>query len=400
MTVWVIDPACNQASSHHIPLNDALHKRCRSRGMDIEIGVNRALAPGAASTFDGLPMFESGINYARDDNPYQAFADMAFANAMLEEELEKWIGDRLQAGDQLVMHTGTFEQLTGLAIWLSKRPDVPVELRIVLRFHPGFRAPEIQHPALTALYRYGIDQLQALKHVRSAFFADTIRLAELFEQTMGLPFELSPVPIDFSHFEALPPERRVLNPKGPRGLLFAGEPRPEKGFSLVSAALNHHLSMPEMRFLAILQSLSYEPKDLGWSEAALARTRFLPGSLPPPDYYKLIALAGAVLVPYDAKEYTYRSSHILVEALGFGRPVVAIRDGWMHDEITRMGSEPAVVFADAFTATAVTAAVGQLLDQWEEVVAAATRESAKWRAFHNIDRFVDLMLGERNSGEV
>jgi hypothetical protein len=121
------------------------------------------------------------------------------------------------------------------------------------------------------------------------------------------------------------------------------------------------------------------------------RLRWITGPLLPQPYYKLLSTASAVLVPYDKREYTYRTSHIFVEALGMGKPVVTMKGTWMASEMGRMAAMPGTIAGD-FSAGALGSAMCQLVENW-----AATRENAAsiagpWRAHHNVQNFARTLL--------
>ena len=55
------------------------------------------------------------------------------------------------------------------------------------------------------------------------------------------------------------------------------------------------------------------------------------------EYLSLLAGADAVLVPYQPDIYDVRTSHVFLEAVGAGKPVMITAGTWMDLELARLG---------------------------------------------------------------
>ena len=74
----------------------------------------------------------------------------------------------------------------------------------------------------------------------------------------------------------------------------------------------------------------------GW-EQDLPDVDFLARNLTEADYLSLLADADAVMVPYHPAIYDVRTSHVFLEAVGAGKPVLITAGTWMDMELDRLG---------------------------------------------------------------
>jgi glycosyltransferase involved in cell wall biosynthesis len=152
---------------------------------------------------------------------------------------------------------------------------------------------------------------------------------------------------------------------GMQGVLtfaYLGEARQEKGFGLLFEALRIVYSRGhDVRFTIHVPHLTkVQAAEIPSFDG---RLQWITGALLPQAYYRLLSSASAVLVPYDNREYTYRTSHIFVEALGLGKPVVTMRGTWMDAEMARMSALPGCI-AEEFSAQSLGDAICQLVESW------------------------------------
>ena len=103
-------------------------------------------------------------------------------------------------------------------------------------------------------------------------------------------------------------------------------------------------------------------------------------------------MCDVVLICYDPESYYLRSSHILVEALGMARPVIATRDTWMEDELRTHLGFPVGTLVDGFHAEALADAMLQFADNAPHFASNAGFASNLVRLKHNSIVFMDTLL--------
>ncbi len=299
----------------------------------------------------------------------------------------------VRPGDVFIAHTISYAYLVGLFRWYRDL-DVPhVSLRVVLRFPPNHLAGEYIS-ILEPFYAYALGLYKTLPEGKDArFFTDWNILSKYYEDLAGLKMGLVPISIDFSDF----PEQEPLTDLDQRPLRFGflGAARPEKGFELLPEAIHRYQVARAARGLDtshfIIQTHSGETGTVD----ALEKTpgvQTLPFCVLGVDYYRLLGMCDVVLICYDPESYYLRSSHILVEALGMARPVIATRDTWMEDELRTHLGFPVGTLVDGFHAEALADAMLQFADNAPHFASNAGFASNLVRLKHNSIVFMDTLL--------
>lgn len=384
MTAIVLDPGCGAATSHNAAVNYALRDVCRDSGRPYAFFYSAKAEPRVKEELAGYPVMESFVPYGIGNRPEDMVNAFQRVVVLFHGDLVERLQPLLEPGDMLVMHTVTAAHVFALNGWLEQL-EMPLKVRIVLRFHPGFRATAEQAQFSEMAY------VQALKSLVAGagrhdvkLFADSEILAELYRGLIGCEVTAAPIPINFNYFQ----ERPVV--PGRRRIGYLGEMRSEKGFDLLGEALRTTLSRhPEASFFIQVPQLS--PDRAATLDTAGGRIEWVTGAMLPPQYYETMLNLDALLIAYDKREYTYRTSHIFVESVGFGKPVVTMEGSWMHEEMKRMPVMPGAV-SQAFTGWALGEAVCDLLDRWDEYSANARQVAPAWREFHNIRNFASVLL--------
>ena len=93
---------------------------------------------------------------------------------------------------------------------------------------------------------------------------------------------------------------------------------------------------------------------------------------------------------YDPEEYDFRTSHIFIEALGVGRPVIVSERTWMQNELQELGVECGVV--SPYTSQGLADALLKCVDRRTTLVDNAIIVADTIRSTHNTTRFMETLL--------
>ena len=372
--LYVVEQSGIEPGGHYYSYTSCVVEGARQLGLDPVVLANKRFrASAAAGEFDVIPAFTytwveaeraGTLAWGEGNIAYEIFA--AFARVPPAAE------------DHVFLHTLGCQELAAILSALTRRllPGDPIPyFHILLRRDPA---------ELFADYRPYADhfgQIAASPFLRRKLLlhADTQQLSEAFAALTGLPVATAPIPLDRGLLREALSARAPRRRGAPLTVAYLGDAREEKGFQLLPQALTYlwpdYIAKGRVRFL--LQSNFNTPGgEAGILAAAQALAGF-PGTtlysdpVSPAEYFRLLAAADIVLIPYSAERYRYRSSGVLVEAMAAGKVVVTSAGSWMARQVT---PEHAVLF-DA--PTGLGPAIGAAVDRFAELSAgAAARRGA------------------------
>lgn len=391
MKLVVLDPGFHWLSGHHYSVNELIRAECLARGLGWELHASRHVPAQAVERLGARPSFRFSP-YAQSERaavPELLEAQLfATGNAMTFEDLQA-AKPALAPDDVLLVHTIAATQILGLAAWHARLLPPRPRLGVVLRFPPDFHVPEDQRPLAHAHF---VHALAALARTEAALGADSAPLARLAERHWPRPVAILPIPL-------APPDPVPPDTSGDPGqglhIVYLGEARPEKGFDLlapvIAAVLRRH---PAMRFTIQCVACPTEPlQRIAAGFAGISPAIRVGGeALGMARYHELIASAHGVLVAYDPAAYTYRTSHVFIDALAQGKPVVTTAGSWMAAEAASLGDGAlGPVMAD-FTADALARALDELAVNYPHYAAGAGAVAPVVRARHNRRAYLDTLL--------
>jgi glycosyltransferase involved in cell wall biosynthesis len=390
MTVHVVDPGCAVATGHNLHLDVALARACAKRGEPCRVGYYqdataevRSALPEGSATFT-VAVYDLAERIAREEH-LPPFAPAA----LFADQLSGFLDQNIVPGDTIILHTCHFLHLIGCADWLMRTDHKDLTLHIILRFEPGRKVPSPACGDVEQAYRTGLAKLaSASPNCPIQLQCDSDSLRALYQDLTTLPVGLIPMSIAFpspGELASLPPP-----PEDCVRLGFLGEARPEKGYEFLVRVLLPVLQMhPMARFLLQVPDLRLQSDNL--PAKMRARIEIIPNSLAGPEFFQTMASCTAILVPYDPVAYRYRTSHIMVEALGIGRPIIAVRGCWLSDETAAMNNK-GVVFANGFNDQALARAITLFLADQTRICDEAVAHAAQWRQRHNLDGLLERLL--------
>jgi glycosyltransferase involved in cell wall biosynthesis len=137
---------------------------------------------------------------------------------------------------------------------------------------------------------------------------------------------------------------------------FFGGLRPEKGASIMAEAIPAFIARyPDSRFLMHAPRKEAIPSVVDILERIpqvdLIRKNFRTKK----DYFRQFMRASCILMPYDPREYAYRTSGILIESLGLNKLIITTKNSWLLTEAERRGGN--VVPVESFTSESLFSAL-------------------------------------------
>ncbi len=385
-TVHIVDPGFIVPVGHHQEVNRLLIEHCDREGLDCRVLAERRCDPAILAERRGIGVFQHHMYFWPPDD-LETIRYAGETNLAAEAILDEHVSPHLRPGDTVLCHTISHLYLIGLIRWFAKLTVPGVRLRLVLRFPPSFQCAPTNRQAAETLFRYGLERWAA--HSGDAvLFADTPNLQRYYHDLAGVETRLVPVSIDFD--QRHPPMATSEAPSGAPHFLFVGDGRPEKGFDLLPAAIEHFReSGGDGRFTIQCWGGAHETR--AQLEALGDAVTLVDKPLVGEAYDRFLASGDAVLVPYSPDAYHLRTSHILVEALGCGLPVITTAGTWMADELVRFDAD-AGVLATRFDATAIAEAMLAFGSDRDRVSTKARAIAGDVRATHNAHTFCETLL--------
>ena len=376
--IHVIDPSCLHPLGHHVAVNQLIAKWGAKFGFETQVFVNRWCDAKVRTLFDSIPVLRYfPIREAPEDidalrNSLAQFNDDTL-NRLLPYSRD------IREGDRVVMHTAHPWAIGGLHSWLAQSGMPKVNISIIFRFAPDYNIKPAARLVITKYFGDVLAQLRSLDP-NVGLFADTPGLAEICEKQFGAPFFVIPISVDIAAADKSAP----LDMDGPVRFVFAGEARTEKGIDFVPKAAEG-LAAHDRHARIILQTCS------GASETSRRRLELAPNieilgqSLHGKSYQDFLLSGTYILTQYDPDQYTLRTSHIFVEALSLGRPVVTSKGSWMEDELARLA--PGAGICVDYSAEGLLSGLVAGLEQSGVHLTAARGHMDQVRSRHSAERF-------------
>jgi glycosyltransferase involved in cell wall biosynthesis len=386
MKLVVLDPGLDSTAGHHYHLDLVLQEQAAAHGMDMVLYGFRGMDPAVEARFDARLIFEQHC-YAHAPGPHELTVvhNRSVINHAFHRDLCEGVGLTFESDDLIVMHTVLGNQMVGFYLWYRDLPEPRPRVCMILRFPPWFHLAPEHHEVAVALDRHALSLWTAFPPGRVMIAADNRGLANLYGKLAGFEIPDLPIPIRY-------PDPGSRTRPGPPHFVYLGEAREEKGIHLVYEALRRRL--PELEGIRFTIQCA-RPELLGdlleeWRRE-LPEVDFIDRNLTESQYLSLLAGADAVVVPYRPDIYDVRTSHVFLEAVGAGKPVMITAGTWMDLELARLGH--VAVKAAVFSPDGVSDGLTALASQWRDLTAHAPAAAERCRALHNPEEFFRGLLG-------
>jgi glycosyltransferase involved in cell wall biosynthesis len=396
MKLVVLDPGLDSTAGHHYHLDLVLQEQATAHGMEMVLYGFRGMDPAVEAQFDARLIFEQHC-YAHAPGPRELTVvdNRSVNNHAFHRDLCEGVGLTFESDDLIVMHTVLGNQMTGFYLWYRDLPEPRPRVCMILRFPPWFHLTREHHEVAVALDRHALSLWTAFPPDRVMIAADNQGLAKFYGKLAGFEIPDLPIPIRYPdphamHRPSLPTLDTAIS--GRPHFVYLGEAREEKGIHLIYEALRRRL--PELEGIRFTIQCA-RPELLGglleeWRRE-LPDVDFIDRNLTEDEYLSLLASADAVLVPYQPDIYDVRTSHVFLEAVGAGKPVMITAGTWMDLELGRLGHS--AVKAAVFSSAGVSDGLRALASQWRTLAGHAPGAAERCRALHNPEEFFGRLLG-------
>jgi glycosyltransferase involved in cell wall biosynthesis len=401
MKLVILDPGLDITAGHHYHLDLVLQEQAAAHGMEMVLYGFRGMDPAIEARFDARLIFEQHC-YAHAPGPHELTVvhNRSVNNHAFHRDLCEGVGLTFDPDDLIVMHTVLGNQMIGFYLWYRDLPEPKPRVCMILRFPPWFHLTREHHEVAVALDRHALSLWTAFPPGRVMIAADNRGLADFYGKLAGFEIPDLPIPIRYpasgSASTAFTARRHSPAPEsatpGRPHFVYLGEAREEKGIHLIYEALRRRL--PELEGIRFTIQCG-RPELLGdlleeWRRE-LPEVDFIGRNLTEAEYLSLLAGADAVLVPYQPGIYDVRTSHVFLEAVGAGKPVMITAGTWMDLELSRLGHTG--VKAAVFSPDGVSDGLMALASQWRDLTGHAPAAAQRCRSLHNPKEFFRCLLG-------
>lgn len=311
-----------------------------------------------------------------------------------KRDLVRCLPTDLGPEDVLFVPTADHRHVLAFSWWMQ-RFSPGHEPRVILLMRYNYLTPEYSQIASLIWVRRTFEKIERLAMGRRLeLVTDSQRLAHEYQLFTKLPVKVLPiphVPEQAAECSNLSRDEDAVN------YVCLGDARQEKGFDLLAQAivqLAQHHQLGAMRFhlqcpisnpvhetmrqwISILQKLNHPAITL--HEKVFSTQA----------YQQQLQAADVVLLPYRKQVYQSRTSGPLVEALALGKPVITTRDTWLYDQVNKTQAGLCITDGDV---KALADAMVQMRDQIGQWQAHAKAASSQWRAYHNPENFLKMLL--------
>lgn len=271
--------------------------------------------------------------------------EMRFQKAFGEDTARLFAQVPLREGDVVFIPTLSARDMLGLLDYFRQCPEARRASWHLLFRRNIFSGTEAEYPRQNdevALLKRAFEQFtQGAASQRVFFYTDTARLTEQYNRLGVVRFRTLPIPVNPEFFRGASPSAA----EEPLTIVYAGDARQEKGYTLLPGIVHDLLSREETRARVRFefQSNFAHGRIEDAAEELLARSELLGVDsdrvrlhrepLDSAAYLRLVRDAEILLILYDPRNYYARSSGILIEALAAGVPVVTPAGSWMGQEL-------------------------------------------------------------------
>ena len=345
MTLIILDPNLAHPHGHHMEWDLAIAAGARDREQDVLIFAHRDCPIASKEKLEIVRLFSHSTYECRSkDRILGRFDDFTYFNDTLASELTLIPRDRMRTADAVLVPTLSENHLLGYVSWMRTFDAARAPLFVLyLMFPSGLGFPNetggrtVEDPFRALFYRL---RRAAESGPPIHFFGGGRQLAREFSELAGYTVAAHPIPYD---------PRSANSQRGtgrPAALLFAGDAKVDKGFTLIPELADRLCAMyPSWDFLIHANSgpswgaalKAYENLMLG---VAPRHTNLVlqTGRLSRKDYLELMDRADCFVSTYDPVVYARKSSGVVWEAISLGLPMLVAADTWLEFEAREWGA--------------------------------------------------------------
>ncbi|HWK00234.1 MAG TPA: glycosyltransferase [Xanthobacteraceae bacterium] len=416
MEVIVLDSGLEGEGTHHLNLSLAIHSALERGGIPFRIFGHRKMEASVAKLTGALPHFFCGFydgeplalsysiprsitalirNAVRNRGPHAAA--VRGLNDFFSRDLARLPGDVWKKENLLLLPSLSCNQFFGLAKHIAslaadKRPHIACVFTFISTWTPTGAIVDNDENIFSAARK-----LETLLGDKLAVYAETAPLAAHYNRFFSRPVEVLPLPLPLPLATAKPGTSENSNGLFPR-ISFLGYSRTAKGFHLLPAAIKICQSASlRADFTVQINHTHWEPLTIETERLLreIGNIRLVEGPLDPDQYFRELASADVMLLPYDPQKYDIQGSGILAECLAFSCPIIATEKILAAVCIER-GTAAGEVFSP-HNAEALAQAIIDVVDNLPKHKRKAKENVQDALSRHSSDRYLSALLSRLNS---
>ena len=327
--------------------------------------------------------------------------DLFWANEVYFNDLIKLLTQPLTKNDQIFCPTIDHRQLLAWARWAGRR-SISDQPRIILLLRYNYLNPDRPESGFPSWIRNAFSKFERLASgSRIELVTDSQQLKLEYEQLTSYPVKVLPIPhipIDSARStESPPPAGGTLTSEV--HFIFLGDARAEKGFDILAMAILRLFENGQsvgMRFSVQCYTSDTQHDDMRpWitklRELGHSSIRLIDRPISREDYQELLFSGNVTLLPYRKQTYYARTSGPLVESIAAGIPLIVTDETWLSEQARKTGT--GITVTDG-SIDQLCCALMQMRDQYAAWSARAIAAAPEWRAFHNPQNFLEMLLSE------
>lgn len=398
MRLFIIENGLKDAVGHHYHQAAGLQREARRRGIETRFYVHRKALKEIVAALDARPVFSyRPYGTASRDPLCGPLEDLFHIGDRFSAECSALVDDGLTRDDIVYVATAMQNEVYGCARWLRAFPKDETPF-IVMNFQvENYLDGDTQKAnSVAVLYRFAAKALAAgVPDERILFTAATDTFAKRLGQLTLRPVSRYPMPVSYDHAVEPANGARAVDPDRPVVVSILGSSREEKGWLLIPGIVR--LCTATNPKLSFFIQVTPENMARSWKGSyeemrAMANVEFHLGPATETEYVEFVRRSDIVLLPYDYRAWTGRTSGVFADATGFGKVTVVPRGTWMAEQLD--GDRGAGTVFEQQTPESVASAVGRAMAGIDGLRAKAEHCAGAWRREENIGAFLDRMLSD------
>lgn len=379
----VFDPFLRALGGHQVPYIDAISREARERGMAVSCAAGITLEDDVLAWLaaNDLPLWKGSWTATTATFPSR-FVNWLVGSATLTVDLVR-IARTTQSTTVIFIPSGMADTVMG-AVFAA--PLLPSRVQIVFQLMAWDRREAEDRWAWgTVALRKSAERI--LRHARlhkTSILTDQRSIAETLHRRSGILVPVVPMPITWARYPDIRPGSRRNPVVG-----FLGQARTEKGFFHLCDAIS--IVGPDIDFF--VQATYFDNRQrLERAVATVgqkANVTLLQDVMSNDEFPALLDRVDILVLPYSPADYGNRSSAILIEAAGCGKPVVVPAGTTLASAVDAFAA--GVVYGP-WTPEALAEAIEKAVREFESLQRAALAWAPLVRQTHTVGRLLDVIL--------
>ncbi|MDD3928061.1 MAG: glycosyltransferase [bacterium] len=248
-------------------------------------------------------------------------------------------------------------------------------------------------------YKLAFSLLKRHKHFYNIHLvSDSELLAYDYQQLTEMPISVVPIPHTIGDFDN---KSDCMRQKNKLTIVIPGRFTPDKGASTIVAIIDKLVCTGNIdNYMFKIQCYGNNEYDVHTLENIellkhmdTQHVILLQDILDSNDYYRLLADADIVMLPYQASRYRGTSGPF-TEALAMGKPVIVTDNTWMSNQLKLL--DTGIVCPEGDTDAFIQALL-EMKTHLPQFVQRANDNRARWACYHSPENFINEIINIANS---